>query len=263
MADRYREMRSLRDSLEMLFGLCGIQGNKVEIRPAPGLVRAVERIAGDQTLCRYLKELGQQAQEAAEKLKEQQLDVWNSRQNEVRLEQLEEETERQRGMLAKYEEEQEQLRRLLAESERELEMLQQEKLAGEAEKIAAEAGAGRPENGEWEESQRNMILDLIAMSDSLLMQRDWLRENAPEDAGRMKLILGQADACRKILMKAGVEILEDEGHFDSSRHTVVDTRPADEAFLADQIAEIFRPGYIWRGEVIRGEEVILYTWEGV
>ena len=75
MADRYREMRSLSDSLEMLFGLCGIQGKKVEIRPAPGLVRAAERIAGDQTLCRYLKELGQQAQEAAEKLKEQQLDV--------------------------------------------------------------------------------------------------------------------------------------------------------------------------------------------
>ena len=40
MADRYREMRSLRDSLEMLFGLCGIQGNKVEIRPASQSARS-------------------------------------------------------------------------------------------------------------------------------------------------------------------------------------------------------------------------------
>lgn len=247
MADRYQEMCSLRDSLEILFELCGIRGQKTEVRHAPGLVRAAEHITGDQTLCGYLKELRQQASAAAEKLKEQQLEVWNSRQNEERLERMEEETEQLKGMLAECGEERNQWR----------------KRAEAAENAAAAAGAGQPENGEKEEGMRNLILDLITLSDSLLMRRDWLRENAPEDAGRMKLILDQIDSCRKILRNAGVEILEDEGHFDSSRHTVVDTRPAEEAFLADQIAEVFRPGYIWRGEVIRGEEVILFTWEGV
>lgn len=53
--------------------------------------------------------------------------------------------------------------------------------------------------------------------------------------------------------------LEDTGVFDSSRHTVVETKPAPEPSKVNDIAEVFRPGYVYKGEVLRGQEIIIYV----
>lgn len=74
-----------------------------------------------------------------------------------------------------------------------------------------------------------------------------------------KLVNGQLQETAKVLREMGVSILEDGGAFDSRCHTVVDTKPAPAPEQVDQIAETFRPGYAYRDETLRPQEVILYV----
>ncbi len=104
-----------------------------------------------------------------------------------------------------------------------------------------------------------LIHSLITMRDNLLLKRDWIRENNLDDANINKLVENQFREIGKIMQKSGVEVLEDSGRFDISRQTVVDTRPTQDPNLVDHIAEIYRPGYLYKGEVLRGQEIILYT----
>ena len=102
---------------------------------------------------------------------------------------------------------------------------------------------------------------MIAMRDNLLMRRDWIKENEPEDVNAGKLVENQLRETANLLKKSGVEILEDDGMFDSSRHTVVETRETDDPLLDNQIAEVFRPGYVYQWNVLRGLEVIIYMYQ--
>lgn len=61
-----------------------------------------------------------------------------------------------------------------------------------------------------------------------------------------------------LLAKSGVEIMEDEGRFSSERQTIVDTIETEDDELDGMIAEVIRPGYCYKGEPLRGQEVIIY-----
>lgn len=221
MAERYTSMRSLRDHLEKLFRLCGLDEQRVEVKMPPRVVIMVENLFRDYSLCNFLDALDEQAALAVKALNDRQLDVWSSEETERRLEEVE--------------------AKLAGASQKQKE-LEQKLLAAE---------------NKNEEYIRNMI----AMRDNLLMRRDWIKENEPEDVNAGKLVENQLRETANLLKKSGVEILEDDGMFDSSRHTVVETRETDDPLLDNQIAEVFRPGYVYQGNVLRGQEVIIYMYQ--
>ena len=103
-----------------------------------------------------------------------------------------------------------------------------------------------------------MILNIISLRDSLLLTKDFLHNNDPDNESAEKIVNQQLSRTGKILKKAGVEILEDTGKYNPFCHKVEGTRPAPTEELAGTIAEVFRPGYIFQGKAIRCEEVILY-----
>jgi len=109
--------------------------------------------------------------------------------------------------------------------------------------------------------QLEMVQDIIAMRDNLLMRRNWIRDFAPEEEAAAKLVEGQLRETAKILEHSGVEILDQTGTFDYRLHTAVETRPAPSLEQDGQIAETFRPGYRFRSEMLRPQEVILYAKE--
>ena len=216
MADRYESMTSLRESLEKIFDMCGLEKSRAQIKKSTGFAGLLEYLCDDRGLCRFMDTLESQAEKAGKVLEEQRLDEWNYQENERRLKSLENEVNQLK------------------------------------EKHAEEIYALRQE-------YEAMILNVIALRDNLLMRRDWIRDNAADNSSAMRLVEGQLRETGNLLKKAGVQILEDEGLFDSSCHTVVDTKPADDPLLDNQIAEVFRPGYVYKGKVLRGQEVILYV----
>ena len=110
-----------------------------------------------------------------------------------------------------------------------------------------------------EREQLNCIRDLIALRDKLLMRQSWLEEEAPEEENARKLAASQLRETARCLTNLGVEILEAGGAFDSGCQTVVEPRPAGTPDQMDRIAETFRPGYRFRGEILRPQEVILFA----
>ena len=106
--------------------------------------------------------------------------------------------------------------------------------------------------------QLAMVQDIIAMRDNLMLRKNWIRNFAPDEKTAAQMVDGQLQETAKLLERAGVEIMEQTGAFDCRLHAAVETRPALNPEQDGQIAETFRPGYRFRGEVLRPQEVILY-----
>ncbi len=112
---------------------------------------------------------------------------------------------------------------------------------------------------EKKNKQRNLdqIKLLIAFRDSILMKEDLAKDQGQPTITAIFSALSKETA--NLLEKCGVTVLDKKGHYDGSMHYVTETRPTDDGMLQDEIAEVFRPGYILGDEMVRPEEVILYT----
>lgn len=86
-------MKNLRDHLEELFTLCGIEPEKVTIAEQSAMVEFLEKIVKDTSLSHYLEALDRQSLQAIEVMKDRNLEEWNNRQNEKRLQKLLQEKE--------------------------------------------------------------------------------------------------------------------------------------------------------------------------
>lgn len=230
MMNRYETMKRLRDHLEELFRLCGMPPKRVKVEPAPALIRLIEKPFQDKALCDYLEGLDTQAELAVREMKDRQLDAWNNQQNEARIVELEQELEQERTQAQEAEE------KLLRE-------LQEEKERGE----------------QYRKERLSAIQDLIALRDKLLLRKSWLEDQASEEENAKKVVDSQLRETARCLTNQGVDILDSGGVFDNQYQTVVETRPAEHAEQDGQIAETFRPGYRFQGEILRSQEVILFT----
>ncbi|KUJ69093.1 hypothetical protein ACZ90_14740 [Streptomyces albus subsp. albus] len=99
----------------------------------------------------------------------------------------------------------------------------------------------------------------------LLLLADWLtdltkQDGAETDPEQAAIALRWLDG-RLIRLFAVCEVadLHDEGPIDLARHEIVGSRPADDGRPAGSIAQTVRHGYVWRGRVLRRQQVIMYT----
>ncbi len=315
MDNRYESMRQLKERLDELFGLCGIQTQPVDIRQAPALVRLAERLSRDEGLCSYFREVDRQTEQALQVMKERELDAWNQEQNERRIQELEQkcrdlqesgsgresrepwelkqqfggqyqgaqkfgqgynrdgrEVQEFRQELGEEHREAQELRQELEREHRATQELRQkldeecreiqelkEKLNEERREIQELRQKLDEECQEEQQALMRLIRGVITVRDKLLIQKNWIVEQAPEEKNAYKIVDGQLRETARCLQNVGVELLEEAGSFDSRLHTVVETCPAEDAARADQVAETVRPGYRYCGEVIRPQEVVLYV----
>ncbi|MCM3882770.1 nucleotide exchange factor GrpE [Frankia sp. R82] len=101
-----------------------------------------------------------------------------------------------------------------------------------------------------------VVHDLIAVADRLV---DLTADEAIADPA------AAAAFARWITQRVGTIIIHcelvwiaDEGPFDSARHEAVASRPAPDAGQQGHIAETVRPGYLWRGQIVRPQQVVVY-----
>lgn len=236
MRERYLCMIQLQDQLMQLFELCGVQPERVQVKQMPVPLLWLEKLIQDNQLYNYLEDLSALAARAVVEMKERKLDDWCNQENERLVEELADQLEQKDFQL---EEKNDRILRLEKELRAETEKT----------KLAEDRSV---------QEQVKLIRSIITQRDNLLMKKSWLQDCMPEEEMAAKFVNGQLQETAKILKEMGVSILEENGPFDSRCHTVVETRPAPAPELVDRIAETFRPGYAFRGETLRPQEVILY-----
>jgi len=234
-------MRRLRDNLNELFHLCGVNAEPVDIRHTKWLLRRLAELIPDKVLYKYLEDLDTQTEFAVQAMKVKHLDEWDrqqtNQQNEERISELEQ---------------------ALKQAQKDLEQKQVQ--AQEAqEKLTRELQEEKERVESYCEEQLSVVKNLIALRDKLLIRKSFLEDQAPEEKNAQKLVISQLRETGRCLTNMGVEILEEAGAFDERYQTVVDTCPAASEELAGQISETLRPGYRFQDEVLRPQEVILFV----
>ncbi|MEO6445926.1 MAG: nucleotide exchange factor GrpE [Gemmatimonadaceae bacterium] len=67
----------------------------------------------------------------------------------------------------------------------------------------------------------------------------------------------------KALTTLGLEVVSPTGEtFDPALHEAISTVPADSAEDDHQVAQVFQPGYVFRGQLLRPARVVVKQWNG-
>jgi molecular chaperone GrpE (heat shock protein) len=131
----------------------------------------------------------------------------------------------------------------------------------EAEIAAREAGLDEPRPvvlvDAPEEAQAPAVAhELITIVDRLVDVTPESLADPAHGAAMLRWLTGQL---RGLLNAVEVVRMDETGPVDPKRHEVVDTRPAPQETLVDHVAEVVRPGYTWRGDLLRAQQVIAYV----
>jgi hypothetical protein len=101
-----------------------------------------------------------------------------------------------------------------------------------------------------------IVGELITIADRLV---DLTGHGAPADPARTAAALRWLSRRMAVLLEHSETVaIADTGPVDLARHEIVDSRPAAEGEPAGIIAETVRVGYLWRGELLRPQQVITY-----
>lgn len=257
--NRLYHMRNLRDHLEELFTLCGIEMENVTIEERSAFAEFLEKIVKDNSLYHYLEALDAQSIRAIEVMKDKNLDEWNNRQNEQHLQELLQEKEEWEE---RHNQEKAELKERCNQEKADLEeqyIREKEDLEARYSQSRQDLDAYRMQSETLEEEYRNQIRMLMELRDSLFMRKDWFVDNAPEEIAAKKLVETQLKETARILKSSGVEISEGTGAYDPDVHTVAGTVPAESEEQIGQIAQTVRSGYRFKGENLRSQEVMIYV----
>jgi molecular chaperone GrpE (heat shock protein) len=102
-----------------------------------------------------------------------------------------------------------------------------------------------------------VVHDLVAVADDLVdLTDDEAIADPPAAAAFARWITQRVGT---MLSHCEVTWVADEGPFDPARHEAVASRPASGTEQRGRIAETVRPGYLWRDQVVRPQQVVVYT----
>lgn len=102
-----------------------------------------------------------------------------------------------------------------------------------------------------------VVHDLVAVADDLVDLSD--DEAIADPAAAAAFARWITQRVGTMLSHCEVTWVADEGPFDPARHEAVASRPASHAGQEGRIAETVRPGYLWRDQVVRPQQVVVYT----
>ena len=121
-------------------------------------------------------------------------------------------------------------------------------------------------------ARERMELTARAQGDLLKMLIDPLDDLARviaqgPGANDAKTVLDAVEVVDKKMMKgllaAGLEIINPVGEpFDPTRHEAVSTAPAPSPEQDHVVSQVFQPGYLFKGQLLRAARVVVQQWNG-
>ena|SRR5579862_3325051 len=102
--------------------------------------------------------------------------------------------------------------------------------------------------------------ELSATARSLIGLSDWiLLTNAGGTSVSPEAVSEIYRQLVHVLAKEGVTLLQNDGPCDYDRQRVVGTRHTDDPVMVDCVCSTIRPGYLFREQLLRPQEVIVYV----
>jgi|GEM_PF-1552807 len=95
----------------------------------------------------------------------------------------------------------------------------------------------------------------------LIKLRDWVLLAKSGGAPAADALEGVYKKLAQVLKREGVTPLEENTAFDEERQQIMDTRPTRDPAQDNVVCDTVRPGYVFNGDVIRPQEVIIFTYE--
>jgi molecular chaperone GrpE (heat shock protein) len=102
-------------------------------------------------------------------------------------------------------------------------------------------------------------LHLSATIQELIKLRDWVllaKKNQPQEDNTVLSAIYQQ--LGRILAQEGVIVIEDTGLFNCERQQIIATQVTDNPEQDEYICDTVRSGYLFQGQLIRPQEVIVY-----
>ncbi|MCK9877933.1 nucleotide exchange factor GrpE [Frankia sp. Ag45/Mut15] len=103
----------------------------------------------------------------------------------------------------------------------------------------------------------DIVHDLIAVADGLVDLTD--DEAIADPAAAAAFARWITQRIGTMIIHCEVSWIADEGPFDPARHEAVASRPAPDAEQTGRIAGTVRPGYLWRDQIVRPQQVVVYA----
>lgn len=222
--DQYQSIADLQSSLRRWFSSVNYYPEEIGIDSPKGMAGFLEDFTSSGLMVRYMDMLKEQTEQAiclSENIRQE-------RQKEKSL------LEELKGQIQLYEKQ----------------IAEQEGLTVTAEECA---------ESDAENALKELIGNLISFRDNQLIKRGFLCEQGEQEGSvAVRIVESVLRETAGLLTKSGVEIMEDRGRFSSGRQTIIDTIETGDDELDGMIAEVVRPGYCYKGEPLRGQEVIVY-----
>lgn len=99
-------------------------------------------------------------------------------------------------------------------------------------------------------------IELIRLRDWVLLAKVGGTVVDPAVLGEINKQLG------RVLAKEGITPIEESGAYDYNRQSVIGVQPTDDPAQNDLVCSTVRPGYLFHEQLVRPQEVIIYTYEG-
>jgi molecular chaperone GrpE (heat shock protein) len=104
--------------------------------------------------------------------------------------------------------------------------------------------------------------EISSAAKELIKLRDWvLLAKSGEIASPASVLEGLYRKLGQLLQKEGVTALEAAGPFDEERQQIIETQPTEDPSQDNVVCDTVRPGYLFNGQLVRPQEVILYTYD--
>lgn len=110
-------------------------------------------------------------------------------------------------------------------------------------------------------AQRTLLVELVMLHDSMEQAVAWIRDS--NDMQPKGAIVDRLETLKlellEILMRREVRPYDGEHQFlDRRLHRTVRTLPTSDPNLSDRVERVVRPGFFWREQVLRPEEVVIF-----
>jgi len=110
-----------------------------------------------------------------------------------------------------------------------------------------------------QQDKLTMIRELIEMRNGMQMQLYYyMNKNSSKEQKAKEFISSYVVKLKQILEETGVEVIEDEGIYDSSCQTIWESIQTRNEVLHNHIAATIRSGYRYEGKILQIQEVVIY-----
>ncbi len=239
--DKYQSLYDLQESLIKLFSVLEYHPEKAKLKLPTKFQRFIDQYANSGYDRDFVNDLRERIDEATKLADGKRLDIWSDKET------IRECTEQ----IQIYE-------KLLSEKTEYIEQLKDE-LSRKAE---AEESVSiiMPSETQPENDFKEAIAEIIALRDRQILKRDHLISiGEPDGSPSHRIIDSTLIETANMLRKWNVDMLDGLGKFSPYEQMAVDTKETDDECLVGTVAEVVRPGYRYRGEMLRAAEVIVYT----